>query len=45
MKALRESEMETTSLGGKLVWFIGLWIGGVVTIGALSLLLRAILLP
>ena len=45
MKALREGEIETTSLGGKLVWFIGLWIGGVVTIGALSLLLRAILLP
>lgn len=26
-------------------WFIGLWLGGVLTVGAVSLLLRAVLLP
>lgn len=37
------------SRGGGLkrqwLWFVGLWIAGVVTVGAVSLLLRAILLP
>lgn len=45
MKTVQESELETTSLGRKWLWFVGLWIGGVVTIGALSIVLRSILLP
>lgn len=26
-------------------WFVGLWLGGVIAVGSVSLLLRSILLP
>ncbi len=29
----------------KWAWFVALWLGGVLTVGAVSFLLRAVLLP
>ncbi|HEY9119723.1 MAG TPA: hypothetical protein VIN33_08190 [Marinobacter sp.] len=31
--------------GKQWLWFFGLWIGGVVTVGTISMILRWILLP
>ncbi|WOJ94740.1 hypothetical protein R0135_06130 [Congregibacter variabilis] len=33
------------SRGLQWVWFIGLWIAGVLSVGSVSMLLRSILLP
>jgi|TARA_R100000005_G_scaffold94270_1_gene71747 hypothetical protein len=40
-----ETRPEKGDLGRKWAWFIGLWLGGVLVVGAVSALLRWILLP
>lgn len=44
--ALSENHGVTgTGPGKRWAWFVGLWLGGVIAVGTVSLLLRWILLP
>lgn len=45
MNTKQPTPREPSGSGKQWLWFFGLWISGVVTIGTVSLVLRSILLP
>ena len=44
MSSINSTEQEAGSLSKKWAWFVGLWLAGVLTVGAVSVVLRWVLL-
>jgi hypothetical protein len=42
---MAETDRDRLSLTRKLLWFIGLWAGGVLTVAAVGAVIRAFLAP